>query len=790
MNKKEIKREIKIKTNYLLTNLNKMSMKKVYLILAAAVGMTITSCTTNDYLGDVNNDQAINDGSIQFGLKMQNMTRADIVGSGAADLLGNGFYVVGTKGTEGAKNPSEKLVFDNYLVHYGINTAGTTESNTANWEYVGVTPGTDPYENWVKLSSLNSQTIKYWDYSETQYDFLAFSTGKKKAVAKTAFTGTTDVAVQDDEIGVTKMAYGEGLKNGATAYTFYIPTAEALKSSYITDVVTVANANYGNEVKLTFKNLGSKIRLALYETVPGYSVRDVKFYAVDGTSTDLGTATKYDEGYLISADETNGFYTKGTVTVSFPNVGTDAASNANYKKASVTVVPVTPDPLEVVKTQTFGELNNFQGKEGSEADVTEYIGRNINQATFAGKPEVDYYQVVFPVTAGSALTLRVDYTLVSTDGSGETINVYGAKAVVPATYTSWQPNYAYTYIFKISDNTNGWTNTYATKAGLFPITFDAVVAEIKEVSGEQRTVTTVATPSITTYQQFHDKTKNEYSTKVTNQKSESVVKDIYVQVMDNSTTTPALKGDLNGTTTLDDTPTNRSLFFEVTNAVGTTPISEATVMDALQNRTTDLGTDNITGRNGILLTNVDNVDATVTQIVNGVNDAPITKIDSDGDGDLDDIVAGQVAKIGMASIAASGTYAYVYDYSSAKKTTKTFYQPKTMSVGATIPDDTYYITLAKLETIVAKTTGSEEANDAYIYFSKTTDGVKTTYSYYSVDGKTGNLPEGLLKVAKATDLSEGDGSATKVAEGDFVFDIYKRNTGSYAVKVIQIVKVD
>ena len=43
-----------------------------------------------------------------------------------------------------------------------------------------------------------------------------------------------------------------------------------------------------------------------------------------------------------------------------------------------------------------------------------------------------------------------------------------------------------------------------------------------------------------------------------------------------------------------------------------------------------------------------------------------------------------------------------------------------------------------------------------------------------------------LKVSKSTDLLNGNGSVT-VTDGDFVFDIYTRNTGSYAVKVIKIV---
>ena len=110
------------------------------------------------------------------------------------------------------------------------------------------------------------------------------------------------------------------------------------------------------------------------------------------------------------------------------------------------------------------------------------------------------------------LNLKVNYTLVSTDGSGEVINVTGASAQVPAVYATWKSGYAYTYIFKISQNTNGLTNPAAGPAGLYTITFDAVVMN-NEVDGVQETITTVATPSITTYAKGAIVTTNdEYTT--------------------------------------------------------------------------------------------------------------------------------------------------------------------------------------------------------------------------------------------------------------------------------------
>ena len=771
MNRKQIKQEITIKTNYLLTNLNKMSMKKVYLILAAAVGMTITSCTTNDYLGDVNNDQAINDGSIQFGLKFQNLTRADIIGTEAAKKLGYNFYVAGTKGTEPATSPTTQVVFDNYLVHYRANSAGTQDDNTANWEYVGVVPETAPTADYVKLSpaAVTAQTIKYWDYAQAQYDFLAFSTGTYKALkAPVSYVAPNDAA---KEIYVTEMKYGSALTD-AIAYTFDLPSVTALENTFITDITEVMKTNYGKEVQLKFKNLGAKVRIALYETIPGYSVKaeSIKFYTEDGT-TDFSDV-KGTDAALISA-YTSSFASKGQVAVSFPNIGTGNHGNNNYNKAAVTVTATGGDTK-----MTFEGLNSdlYQGKEGSEAAGAHYLGRTLPQATFAGDAYYNYYKSVFPVSTGYPLTLRVDYTLVSTDGSGEEIEVLGAKAIVPSTYTVWQPNYAYTYIFKISDNTNGWTDPDGDKAGLFPITFDAVVAAFTDANAEQTTVTTVAAPSITTYQQSHAYTTNEYSKAATGPRTPATVKDVYVQVMKDG----ALVTDLNHQTASKD---DKSFLFSLSKATAT----EAEVIDALEKRAAKMGTDpqaDVTGRNGIVLTNeYTYLDNTVDEIVNGVDDNPI-KLGTTG--------GGKAAKLNMTSLTA-GTYAYVYDWTTGAKTEITEFQPAAVdpTTKKFTTDGTYYtVATSVIDTNASSTTTADEAVDhANLYFTRTLnhDGSTYTYSYVSVAGKT-TLPAGLIKVAKSDVTStQAVTTSDSPAANTFYFEKYFSNNGKYAVKVIKIV---
>ena len=777
-------------------------MKTKYFIFAASALVALASCSNDEYIGDNNGlTAAEGDGSIQFSYTMPNATRADISGAEAADKLGGNFYVVGTKGTEPATTPTTQAVFDNYLVHYTANTAGTTESNTANWEYVGVKPGEAPLTNYAKLSpaTVTAQTIKYWDYSVSQYDFFAFSVGKGYSAVKAPEPYATPTG---STIYVTPMKYGAALAGGAVSYTFGIPSAEALGQVYVTDIVEVTktSGNYGKDVVLKFKNLGAKIRLALYETVPGYSIdaSSIKFYTEDNGSFGDNQSTAVQGATLISGNAT-GLANVGKVDVSFLNVGTNNESNSNYNKASVTVTPDVTNPANYELYKTFGAMDatTKATAEASEAAGKLYIGRTLPAATFAGDKNSDYYQLVFPVSTSSPLTLRVDYTLLSTDGSGEAINVYGAKAVVPATYTKWQPNYAYTYIFKISDNTNGRTSkAVGDPDGLFPITFDAVVANFTEVSGEQTTVTTVATPSITTYQQGHTYGTNEYSK--TTKGKDNVVRSLYVQVMDNTTTTAKFVG-FDGSTlpALNDNTHEdgaRALLYKVDDTHAATA-TEALVMDALQNRTSAIGADDVTGRNGVTLTKNANIDATVNKIVNDVNDNKI------------DITAGQAAKIDIANAGVTaGTYAFVYDYSddTEDKTVVDEYQQIIATSGSAIgvTDETHYakIATADLKTMVATPANltvdeggvegkGEAVADTHIYFAlTTTDGGATyTYSYVSVVGKD-RVPAGLLKVAKTNaSLVKNINGSTTVEAGYIYFDVYKSNNGSYAVKVIKVV---
>lgn len=569
-------------------------MKKK-LFFAAVALVAFASCTSDDFIGDVTTPQdnsPSESDAIVFSSASQGTTRANIVGADAADLLGNKFIVMGVKGDGTPANMTD--VFKNYLVEWAQNTAATTESNTSDWEYVGKGPETD-------ITGVQAQSIKYWDFSTSSYDFAAYSVGKGNTIIT---TGTPT----SNKILASAINYGSAT---TSAYTLQ-GSREDLTECYITDMKTVLKANYKQEVELQFRSLASKVRIALYETVPGYSVKDVRFYTDNTTAVSNNTTITNTAATLFG---TNAFYTSGSYTVSFPTIGTANSSKSDYNKAHVAINGTT---AASESTQGFGTLN-YTEKERYEADGN-YLQRSSQTPSFAGSST--YYQTVLPNENGVVLELRVNYTLVSTDGSGEEITIHGARAFVPQVYTKWLPNYAYTYIFKISDNTNGWTNpddaNDETLAGLFPITFDAVVLNSEE-TGQQTTITTVATPSITTYQKGHVySATNEYNTG-----------DIYVQVMREGVLVDELNDE------------GKSFFYKL--SAGKT---EAEVMDALNIRTSGTST-TIVGRNGLTLT-----PATIN--------AAVTAIPGEDGNDIT-VNAGEAAKLSPSD---AGTYAYVYDYTS------------------------------------------------------------------------------------------------------------------------------
>lgn len=436
--------------------------------IAAASALALASCSSDDFLGEIQgNEQNGATSAINFGGDTGKITRATETGATAAGLLENNFVVVGFKGNKTDAANNENYAFDHYNVNFKDGSAFSTESNRAGWEYVNQDMKVKGADKSLAQSGATQQTIKYWDHSCESYDFIAFSMGKKDAASKYA----TPTHVDKDNL--------------ATAAYTLSGNVNTLSECYISDMKTVTEPNYNKtSVSMSFRHLASKVRMALFEIVPGYVISDVKFYT-DATSP----TTDNTEGTLIGE-----FNNSGTLTVYFPTTGTVHAAEKDYNKAHVRFTKsTTAGETGVLNHKGFGAVNYNNQAEGTISAGKTYLSQNAADPSYCGAG----YQNVLPSEgAASAITLRIDYKLTSVDGSKETINVKGATATVPAEYTEWKSGYAYTYIFKISQDTNGSTGGNST--GLTAISFDAVVVD-DEANGLQETITTVSDNSFTTY---------------------------------------------------------------------------------------------------------------------------------------------------------------------------------------------------------------------------------------------------------------------------------------------------
>ena len=463
-----------------------MIMKKNLFYAVVAIGM-LASCADNEFLGEnISPTTSKTESAIQFGSDASRITRATSNTGTVSEMLDGQFKVYGTKNVKDENDDDAySKVFPDYVAWNNSSLTATTSNPDANdasngWEYVGTTSTTYGAEN---TALTKEQTIKYWDYSAANYHFVAGS-----PVANFTYTITNNDIVSATVTGLAGHITANSTGTGITTNPVYIAKP-----------VNVIPSDYNKPVTFEFVRQQAKVRVGVYETIPGYKITEIKFYPYgdgdwDNTSGNnivlASTTANYFQGGASDAVE-------GTITYDW------STTPASY---SFTYNAVTGKTLTQAKNW-YGGAYNYAAS-GSDAAWSEMAitstGSDIKKL-YGTDDDMDAatgYFTVLPTaaTTPSALLIKCDYTLTSeVDNSGETITVHGATAAIPAAFCKWAPNTSYTYLFKISDNTNGYTGTTGQPGGLFPITFDAVVMT-EETGTEQGTITTVSTPSITTYQ--------------------------------------------------------------------------------------------------------------------------------------------------------------------------------------------------------------------------------------------------------------------------------------------------
>lgn len=452
-------------------------MKKALLILSGVIALA--SCAKVNTL-----DPAVNqgkEGPIGFMMEQKNMVKSETALQKAGH---NNFGVFAYKSTDQVNN-----IMSDYLVGYNddakaYSASGTTVGDAAGvfdgkslWMYEGlgnaeftgtyagerVNPGTQ------FASNVANQYLRYWDMAAEYTCFYAYA-----PYVNTGYRGKTVTYVDGQPVGTSTDKNVMTIPNGTLRHGY--DNADEYEFMYAW--TKVEKASYGHDVALHFKRLNAKVNIKFWEDIAGYSVRIIDVakptYSVSAVpSIKDGTSGKY--GY-----KTGQIYTENGAKIQFfPEDGT-APTMLQYEgiHSGTTLNFAAPTAAQIGDTRltaTPSATTYYAIPKGSGAGVL--ANDAINFASPAGTLNTDL--------AITGLTFHVSYELIST--TGEVITVKDATVHVPYTYTNWAANTHYTYIFKITSNSNGTTDNTVpaqptdpevpTELGLYPIVFDNCVVE-------------------------------------------------------------------------------------------------------------------------------------------------------------------------------------------------------------------------------------------------------------------------------------------------------------------------
>ena len=452
-------------------------MKKVLILACAA----LTACTNDIDLGPNKEQVETLSNAIGFQMAKKNMTTTK-----ATALQDAKHYNFGVWGYKAVTAPAVTAIMENYLVGFGDDTKGYKMSTanqttwgdaaagTANgksqWAYekLGSSDYTyDGSDGYYKntdtkyMSNSANQFLRYWDLSAATTNFYAYAPYVNKTASSTegvTFNNTSKIMTFPD--GSIEAGYDKPTDN-----------------EYMYAATQVKSADYGKDVSLVFKRLNSKINIKFYEDIAGYDVQILNLsdtyhegvYARPAKRTGTAAPYVYSEGKLMT--KTGVSITFGGADFTDGTISDWQTTTSNQSEKSLTFAA----PAATIGTTRLAATPS----------TTTYYAIPKNEFAFATGTAEELKEVGF--------TFHVTYKLKST--TGEEITVKDATVFVPAENCKWECNKAYTYIFKITKNSNGSTGnvtvpdpdapegvTPGEEAALYPIVFDGcTVKDYEEV---------------------------------------------------------------------------------------------------------------------------------------------------------------------------------------------------------------------------------------------------------------------------------------------------------------------
>lgn len=512
-----------------------MNKELLYATMVAIIlSVMAAGCVDNSLEQDV--ESQYTDGRIAFKQKIGNMTR------GTTQAQDAGHYEFGVwayKGAEANKQYPSGDVMNDYLVAYGSNSyyaslaansdtygvdaggAGETVpgDGISSWFYDGL--GTDEGFHKERTSpdahivpSVNKQIIKYWDGGHDYHNFFAYAPYYGHQAGDVPSVSLSEVANQNVlTYSSLSTFYTDPVEQTSVVNTTWTGTyAPLTRDSYNSEILnayegiyaaqSIAKANYGKDVPLTFKHLNAKIRIAFYEAIDGYKVELLDLVP----ETEAGHIANMDipQTTALTADK-NLIPSSGAYEGIALSPATEQQAIVTNQKESALVDPGASIPLPSYYTKAKTIATNVKQTGGVTDDATISLGSgsgdyaytnknlrfqkpsgNISEIGGAGATVLPTIYYALPnhdgtnyltktydadyttqhVAENTGYTLHVTYKLIPQDGAEPDI-VYDARVWVAPEFCRWQAGKQYTYVFKITSFTNGTTNPYISSDGMF-----------------------------------------------------------------------------------------------------------------------------------------------------------------------------------------------------------------------------------------------------------------------------------------------------------------------------------
>lgn len=360
-------------------------------------------------------------------------------------------------------------------------------------QFTGTYAGETVNPNTPYASNNEGQYLRFWDNKATQTCFYAYA-----PYVNTGATGKTVTYVDGTPKGSSHDTYVLTIPNGTIKHGFDDPsTYEFMYAS-----AKVLVGDYGHDVSLKFNRLNAKVNIKFWEDIEGYSVRLIDLtadYGVAATPSikNGGGSYGYQKGTI---------YTANGAKIQFND-------NAEFQSLKQYAGETTSDPLNF-KTPTASLIGENRVM-ATPSPSTYYAIPKGSTAGVLANDAVSYTDAgeLHDSLAKTGLTFHVSYELIST--TGEKITVTDATVHVPKDYCNWEANKHYTYIFRITKNSNGSTGTTTPKPedpevptvnALYPIVFDNCVVEDWATEDSEWNITDGNTPI-----PYHNITLDAYS---------------------------------------------------------------------------------------------------------------------------------------------------------------------------------------------------------------------------------------------------------------------------------------